>query len=149
MSSADGANTSKTSRPPGEEELPRRGERLQPLLVRREVEVRPERARDERHPLLDRRAAQVADPEVEPLSHARGARLLCTDLEHPRGGVDADHVHAGRRRRDRDAPRPDAELDDRAARGERLLDVEGDVLDDARAPRVVEPCNPVVCAHGI
>ena len=42
---------------------------------------------------------------------------------------------------------PDAELDDRPARLARLLDVEADVLDDAPAPLVVEPCDGVVLAQ--
>ena len=56
---------------------------------------------------------------------------------------------AGGRRRDGDPPGADAELDDGPARRERLLDVEGDVLDDARAPGVVEPGDRVVGAHGV
>ena len=59
-------------------------------------------------------------------SSATPARLgaLAADVEHPRRGVDADHAHAGLRDRDRDAARADPELDDRAARLARLLDVE-------------------------
>ena len=41
--------------------------------------------------------------------------------------------------RDGDPAGADAELDDGAARLPGLRDVEGDVLDDAPAPRVVEP----------
>ena len=48
------------------------------------------------------------------------------------------------RRRDGDPAGADAELDDRAAGLARLVDVEGDVLDDAAAPGVVERRDPVV-----
>ena len=44
-------------------------------------------------------------------------------------------------------PVPTAELDDRAARAPRLLDVERDVLDDAAPPRVVELGDRVVEGH--
>jgi hypothetical protein len=57
-------------------------------------------------------------------------------------------VDARHRGRDRDASGPDAELDDRPAGRERLVDVERDVLDDARAPRVVEAGDGVVLAQG-
>src|SRR5262249_52532817 len=62
--------------------------------------------------------------------------------------VDADHVYPGHCDRDRDTPRPDGELDDRAARGHGFLDVEVHVLDDRSAPRVVDPGYRVVDAHG-
>ena len=73
---------------------------------------------------------------------------LGADREHLGRRVDADHVHPRARGRDRDPAGADAELDDLAARLERLLDVERDVLDDARAPRVVEPRDPIVDAQG-
>jgi hypothetical protein len=57
-------------------------------------------------------------------------------------------VRAGQRRGDRDPARANAELHHLAARRQRLVDVEGDVLDDARAPRVVEPRDGVVDAQG-
>jgi hypothetical protein len=58
-------------------------------------------------------------------------------------------MRAGERGRNCDPAGADRELDDLAARCERLVDVEGDVLDDARAPRVVEPCDGVVDAQGL
>jgi hypothetical protein len=56
-------------------------------------------------------------------------------------------VDAGGGGRDRDAARADAELDDGATRGERLVDIEADVLDDAAAPRVVQARDRVVGAY--
>jgi hypothetical protein len=58
-------------------------------------------------------------------------------------------VSARERSRDRDASGADAELDDLTARRKRFLDVEGDVLDDARAPRIVELGDGVVDAQGL
>ena len=129
-----------------EEELVRRRQGAQAIGLGIEVEERPEGARHERDALGDGRLAEVALTQVEASVEARGARRLGADGEHPRRGVDADHGDAGARDRDRDPPRPDAELDDRPARGERLLDVELDVLGDAPAPRVVEPRDRVVGA---
>src|SRR5205823_1729821 len=54
----------------------------------------------------------------------------------------------GTRDRDGDATRADSEFDDRAARTLRLVDVEGDVLGDAAAPRVVDVSDRVVRAAG-
>ena len=113
MSSWDGVKTSKTSRPPGREQLARRAQRLEPLLVVAQVEIRAERTRHERDALVDRRAPQVAEPQVEPLGDAGLARALAADREHPGRGVDADHVHAGQRGGNRDPSGSDAELDDR------------------------------------
>jgi hypothetical protein len=58
-------------------------------------------------------------------------------------------VTTGERDRDRDPAGSDRELDDFAAGRERLVDVEGNVLDDARAPRVVELRDGVVDAQGL
>ena len=49
----------------GLEQLPRRAERLEPLLVRGQVEIGPERAGDERDPLVHGRPPQIAEPQVE------------------------------------------------------------------------------------
>src|SRR6266536_4462654 len=102
------------------------------------MEIGPERTRHERDAFVDGGPTQIAEPQIEPVGDTGLARPELADLEHPGRGVDADHLHTGRRGGDRDPSRADAELDDRASRGERLLDVERDVLDDARAPRVVE-----------
>ena len=52
---------------------------------------------------------------------------------------------AGSGNGDGDAARADTELDDGAGRRARgFLDVEGDVLDDAAAPGIVEPGDRVV-----
>ena len=48
--------------PAGEEDIVRRADRAAPLVVGVQVEVRAERADHERDALLDRRAAQVAEP---------------------------------------------------------------------------------------
>ena len=53
----------------------------------------------------------------------------------------------GPRDRHGDPTRADGELDDRAAAALRLVDVERDVLDDGRAPRVVDPRDRVVERH--
>ena len=144
MSSRDGVKTSKTSRPPGRSSSRAARERLEPLVVVAQVEIRAERTRHERDALVDGRSAQVAEPQVEPLRDAGLPCALAADRQHPGRRVDADHVRARERGRDRDPPGSDAELHDLAARRERLVDVEGDVLDDARAPRVVEPRDRVV-----
>ena len=78
---------------------------------------------------------------------AASAAERATD-EHPLGVVDADHTDARGRDRHRDPAGADTELDDRAARRERLLDVELDVLDDAPTPRVVQLGDRVVLRHG-
>ena len=135
--------------PAGEEQVAGGTERLDSLGVRAEMEVRAKRAGDERHALLDRRAAEVPEPQVEPLRHSGQASLLSADLEHAGRGVDADDVHAGAGGRNRDAAGAHSELDHRSTGRERLVDIEGDVLDDAGAPRVVEPRDRVVRAHGI
>ncbi len=131
------------------EQLARRAQRLEPLVVVAQVEIRAERTRHERDALVDRWSSQVAEPEVEPLRDAGLPCALGADREHSGGGVDADHVRARQRGRDRDPPGADAELDDFAPGRQRLVDVEGDVLDDARAPRVVEPRDRVVGAQGL
>ena len=69
-------------------------------------------------------------------------------LEHRARRVDADHPDAVARDRHRDPPGSDRELDDRAARTRGLLEVEGHVLGDAPAPRVVDLSDRVVFAHG-
>src|SRR5262249_23125087 len=68
--------------------------------------------------------------------------------EHAARRVHADHGHPGGGCRNGDAAGADAELHDRAAGCDRLLHVEGDVLDHPAAPRVVEPRDRVVGAAG-
>jgi hypothetical protein len=108
------------------------------------VQVGPERAGDEADALRHRRLAQVAEAQVEQVGDARELRLPPADCEHPVGGVDPDHRHPLDRRRDRDPAGADAQLDHRAAGGERLVDVEADVLDDRARPRVVDLRDRVV-----
>ena len=92
-------------------------QRAQPRVVVEQVQVRAERAGDERDPLLDRRRLAARQPQVEQLARRPPARARsAADLEHPRRGVDADHADAGRRGRHRDPARADAELDHRRAR---------------------------------
>ena len=78
------------------------------------------------------------------LRHVGGLGSCPGDGEHPRRRVDADDVDSRLRDGDRDATGSDGELDDRATRGERLVDVEADVLGDGPAPRVVEGRDLVV-----
>ena len=83
-----------------------------------------------------RRSTRSATPDLG---------LLAADREHRLARVDADDRDARRGDRNRDAAGADAELDDRPAPGRTcLLDVEGHVLDDAPAPRVVEARDRVV-----
>ena len=111
------------------------------------MEQGAEGADDERHALVDRWFAQVADAEVDECADAvllgQGAR----DREHPLRQVDADHGAARLGDRHRDPARADGELDDGPVAAERLFDVEGDVLDDRGAPRVVDPGDRVVEGH--
>ena len=111
------------------------------------MEVGPERTRHERDAVVHGWSAQISETEVDPVGDAGLASALRADLQHPGRGVDADHVHPGRRGGDRDPSRADAELDDRAGRGDRLVDIERDVLDHTRAPRVVQASDRVVGAH--
>ena len=83
MSSADGAKTSKTSRPPGPEQRAGGAERLEPLRVGGEVQIRAERTRDERHAPVHGRPPQVTEAQVEPRLDARLAAALGADREHP------------------------------------------------------------------
>ena len=144
MSSGLGAKTSKTSRPPGGKRGAGRGQGLDPLAVVREVKVGAERADDERHPLVERVGAQVAEPQVEQVGDALGLGAAAAGGEHLARGIDADHADALLRDRNRDPPGADSELDDGTAGPARLGDVEVDVLGDAAAPGVVELGNRVV-----
>ena len=147
MSSARGREDVEHEPAAGLEQLARRGERLEPLLVRRQVEVGAERARDERDALVHRRLAEVAEPQVEQRRRRPPRRPLA---RRPRASRPTS------RRRSRGPPpsrsgsrsgpcRRRARPPDRPR--ERLLDVERDVLDHARAPRVVEPRDRVVGGH--
>jgi hypothetical protein len=149
MSSGPGRKTSNTRRPSRLEQVARRAERTQALVVGVQVEERAERARDEPDALRHRRVEQVADAEVEKVRDACGCGGLRADLEHALRRVDPDHAHAGSRRRHRDPPGAHAELDDRAACSQREVDVEANVLGDAHRPRVVEARDGVVQAHGL
>ena len=114
-------------------------QRAQALVVGVQVQIGAERAGDERDALSHRRIREVPDPQVDEVRDAGRRGGLRADLEHAARRVDADHLHAGGRRRDRDPPGADAELDDRPAGLARELDVEVDVLDHAPGPRVVQP----------
>ncbi len=129
----------------GHEQVVGGAQRLQPLRLAVEMEIGPEGAQHERDALGDGRPAVVAEPQIELPGDAREVCSLAADLEHARRGVDADHGDPRRRHGNGDAARADPELDHRPGRRARgLLDVEGDVLDDAAAPRVVEPGDRVV-----
>ena len=116
------------------------------LPVRSQVQVRPEGTRHERDALPDRRVAEVAEAKVEPIGDTGCGRALGADLEHRGRRVDADHGHTGSRDRAGDSAGADTQLHDGPARGDRLLDVELDVLGDAATPGVVEPRDRVVGA---
>ena len=85
--------------------------------------------------------------ESDQVEHPLGARVAAGDDEHPLRRVDSDHPDAGLRNRDGDAAGADGELDDGAARRERLVHVELDVLGNATAPRVVDARDRVVDTH--
>src|SRR5262249_10921705 len=144
-----GGEEGEPGRPVGRGELAGGGETPEPLVVVPEVEIRTERTRHEWAALVDRRPAQVAEPQVEPFRDAGFPRPLGADSEHPRGGIDADHMSARERGRNGDPTGADAELHDLATRRERLVDVERDVLDDACTPRVVERRDGVVDVQGL
>ena len=130
------------------QQLTRSPQRIEPLRVVPQVEIRAEGARHERDALIDPRAAQVAEPQVEPLRDAGLPRPLGADRQHSGRRVDADHLRAGERGGNGDPPGSHGQLHHLAARGQRLVDVERDILDDTRTPRVVEPRDGVVDAQG-
>ena len=124
-----------------------RRQRLEPLVVDAQVEKGPERAGDERDALATggsrrspRRRSSSARrrPRGRALRRPRASRgeestpITC-DAGHRRSGSRSARC----RHRARRPARP----------GERLVDVERDVLDDARAPRVVEARDRVVGAQ--
>ena len=81
-----------------------------------QVEVGAERAGDERDALGHRRVGGSRRAAGRPGSATPAASAVrAADLEHPGGGVDADHADARQRGRHGDPPGADAELDDRAA----------------------------------
>ena len=61
------------------------------LVLVLHVEERAERADHELHALVDRRLAQVADPEVDEVADALLLRQGARHREHPLREVDADH----------------------------------------------------------
>ena len=130
--------------PVGLEERSRRRERAGLLGVARHVQQRAERDRHERDSLRDRWGPQVADPELDPLGDAFALGVLPRDGQHAGRLVDADHLDARLRGRHRDPPGADGELDDRSARGERLVDIEAHVLPHGDGPRIVDPGDRVV-----
>ena len=138
-----GAKTSKTRRPPG-----RNSSRAARSARRRSCSVAM--CRSERNGIRtsgtrsgtggSRRSPSRRSSSTPSVS------AYSRDLEHRGRGVDADHLDAGLRDRE-DPPGAAGELDHRPAGRTRLLDVEADVLRDARAPRVVEPRDRVVRAR--
>ena len=95
----------------GEEQLVRRGERPEPVGLGRHVQERAERDQDERDAFLDGRLAHVAEPQVEQRLDAFRPRVVPRNLEHPGGGVDADHADAGLGDRHADPAGAAGELD--------------------------------------
>src|SRR5712691_427582 len=88
--------------------------------------------------------AEIAEAKIELDACERST--AGTHVEHAARRVDADDANAVRRDRDCDPPRADAELDDRATGTARFGEVEGHVLRDGRAPRVVQAGDRVVGA---
>src|SRR6185437_59606 len=119
-----------------------------------QVQVRAEGAHDQRDALGDGRATEVSRAQVDPVGDAGRLGPAAADVEHAFRAVDADHGDAGGGDGHRDPSRADAELDHGCLRGDtgaacglaRFLHVEGDVFDDAPAPRVVQRRDPVVLA---
>ena len=134
----------------GRQQLAGGAERAEAVGLGRHVQERAERDQDERDALRHGGVAHVAEAEIEQLSTPSARRVLAA---RPRAS------RPRRRRRSRGCrpwrsgtairPVPHAELDDRAAGRARLLDVELDVLGDARAPRVVDPRDRVVVTTGL
>jgi hypothetical protein len=115
------------------------------LLPAVQVEERAERDVDQRRRLVELEVAGVGQPQLE----RQPGRALACDLEHRRGGIDAeDGLAGGPDDLDRHPAAPDHELDDRPVRltGER--DVVGDVLGHVCGPCVVDRRPGVVFGHG-
>ena len=149
MSSGAGGEHVEDQTTVGPQELARRGECFEPLLVVVQMEIRAKRTDDERNALVHRRVPQVAEANLDERVEPGVASLFRADVEHAARRVDSDHGDAGGGDRNRDPTGADAELDDRTARRDRFLDVERDVLDDAPAPRVVQARDPVVRAGAL
>src|SRR5439155_14546437 len=97
------------------------------------MEERAERAGDEIDALGHRRLSQVALTQVEKAGDTGFLAPRAAEGQHAFRVVDADHANARLRGGDGDAPRADAELDDRPRGLASLGDVELDVLGDASA----------------
>ena len=100
-----------------------------------------------RDPLVHRRVAQVAEAQVEQSATPAASARRAADLEHPGRRVDADHRDAASAIGTAIRPVPTPSSTTGPPRLARLLDVEGDVLGDAAAPRVVELGDRVVGAR--
>ena len=144
MSSSSGSKTSKASRPPG-----RSSRRAAPKTARRSSSA-CRWSSDLNGHVTSATASSTGGSRKSPsrsvdeIGHPGKLCALAADVQHPRRGVDADHAHAGGRRRHGDPSGPDPELEHRAARLAREVDVEVHVLRDAAAPWVVEPRDRVV-----
>ena len=146
MSSRLGAKTSKTKRPPGSSSAPAArsarsfGFGFHGAMSGETGRWRGARAR-RRAARGGRRVGDRRAPRRRPTPRRRAR------LEHLRRRVDADHPDPGFGDRDRDPSRSDRELDDRAARRDRVIDVVRDVFRHRAAPRVVERRDLVVLSH--
>ena len=143
MSSRLGAKTSKTKRPPGSSSAPGRAQRTK---LRLPCGAASERADGEGHALGDggsRRSPSRRSTRPEtPADLGGGAR------DSSISGDESTPITRSRLRRSgpRSVPfRPRARR--RAARRERVIDVERDVFRDRAAPRVVERRDLVVLSH--
>src|SRR5262249_61333332 len=65
-----------------DQQLARRAQSLEPLLVRVEVQERPKGAQDQRDPLAHRRRAEVPEPKLDEIGDARLFGMLTADLDH-------------------------------------------------------------------
>ncbi|MDQ3086486.1 MAG: hypothetical protein M3Q67_06780 [Actinomycetota bacterium] len=117
------------------------------LGLRLHVKEGAKRADDKRDALGDRWLAKVTHAEIEEIAHACRLRRLAGHHEHLGRGVDPDQGDTGLRDGHGDSAGSDGQLDDGAARGQSLVDIEPDVLGHGPAPRVVEARDLVVQGH--